>query len=131
MNGDKILLDGLLVLAVDDNLDNLELIKTAFECYGAEVVGVASATEALEIIAQLKPDIILIDLVMPREDGYDLIRQIRSLEAEQGGQIPAIAVTAAADDNAPALSIKAGFQAYVSLPFDLAELVTSVINLIK
>lgn len=77
----------------------------------------------------LTPDILLIDIAMPGEDGYSLLGKVRNIEAEEGGQIPAIALTASADENRPALAIKAGFQNYLTKPFDFAELVTAITHL--
>lgn len=129
MKADAVVLNGLRVLAVDDNADTRELLTFVLEEYGIEVLTAASATEALEIIAQLKPDSLLIDIAMPGEDGYSLIGKVRNLEAEEGGQIPAIALTASVDENGPALAIKAGFQNFITKPFDEVELVTAIANL--
>lgn len=126
MKADAAVLNGLRVLAVDDNADARELLTFLLEEYGIEVLTAASATEALEIITQLKPDILLIDIAMPGEDGYSLICKVRNLEAEEGGQIPAIALTASADENGSALAIKAGFQNFITKPFDEVELVTAI-----
>jgi CheY-like chemotaxis protein len=129
MSGDEVVLNCLRVLVVDDDADTQDLIAFVLEEYGTEVIRAASAIEALKIIAQFQPELLLIDIAMPGLDGYTLLRQIRTLEAESKGRIPAIAITASATENAPALTIEAGFQFYLPQPFDLAELVTAVAQL--
>jgi hypothetical protein len=131
MNANAVELNGLRVLAVDDDVDTLDIVTILFEEYGVEVIRATSAKEALELITQLKPDILLADIAMPGEDGYSLIRKVRTLEIEQGGQIPAIALTASADDNGAVCSIQAGFQNHVAKPFDFVELVATVASLAK
>ncbi len=122
-------LDGLRVLVVDDNIDNLELVSVVLEQYGTEVRTAASAAEAIEAIAQFLPDILISDIAMPDVDGYSLIRQIRNLEAEQGGFLPAIALTAHAKEEDRFLSLEAGFQRHLPKPLDPFELVAVVAQL--
>ncbi len=113
----------LRVLVVDDNTDSLLLTAFILEEYGAEVVTAASAGEALKIYLEAKPDLLICDIAMPGEDGYSLIRKIRLLEPEQGGQIPAIALTASARDEDRSLSMEAGFQVHLAKPIEPVELV--------
>ena len=124
-------LKSLRVLVVDDNIDCLLLTAFILEEYGTEVVTAASAAEALKIFLEAKPDILISDITMPGEDGYSLIRKIRLLEPEQGGQIPAIALTASAREEDRRLSIEAGFQVHLAKPIELAELVGIVAALAK
>lgn len=122
------LLDGLQVLVVDDEADARELIATILEEYGAEVMAVASAKEALSVF-ELQPDILLSDIGMPGEDGYMLIRQVRALEAKRGGQIPAIALTAYSREQDRTKALLAGFQQHVSKPVSPDELAAVVASL--
>lgn len=85
-------LAGLRVLVVDDEVDARDLLTTVLEQYGAEVTAVATASEALEALKQLKPNVLVSDIGMPDEDDYTLIRQVRVLGAEQGGRVPAVAL---------------------------------------
>lgn len=121
-------LDGLRVLAVDDNADNLELIKFVLEEHNAQVTLAASANAALEAITHTKPNILISDIGMPDEDGYSLIRKIRNL-TQQGKQIPAIALTAHASEEARILALNAGFSSHLAKPFDPDELIAVVSTL--
>ena len=124
-------LDGIRVLAVDDDRDTLELLEFLLSDYGANVITVTSANEAWERLPQLEPDILIIDIAMPEKDGYWLIRQLRNLESNKGGIIPAIALTASGFENESVRAIEAGFQILLRKPFDLVELVTAVVQLTK
>ncbi|MBD2096908.1 response regulator [Trichocoleus sp. FACHB-591] len=121
-------LSGLQVLVVDDEVDARRLVTAVLEQCGASVTSVASASEALEAIERLQPHVLLSDIGMPHEDGYALIRKVRELALEQGGTIPAIALTAYArlEDRIQALS--AGFQMHIPKPIEPAELVAAVVN---
>ncbi len=127
MNEDEVVLNGLRVLVVDDNADNRDFIEFLLQEYGAKVVAAASAVEALEIFALVKPAILITDISMPDKDGFWLISQIRSLEASLGGTIPAIAFTGT---NIEAVT-EAGFQVYLRKPVDPIELVLAVARLAK
>ncbi|MGH7278443.1 MAG: ATP-binding response regulator [Candidatus Rokuibacteriota bacterium] len=87
-------LEGVHVVVVDDNADTLALASTMLEACGARVTTALSAQEALEIIARTSPDVLVSDIGMPDQDGYDLIRQLRARPADLGGAIPALALTA-------------------------------------
>jgi PAS domain S-box-containing protein len=130
-------LDGLRVLVVDDAADTLELIKFILEQCKAQVTTTTSAGEALEAITQSgryaiaksKPDILISDIGMPEEDGYCLIARVRSLEAEQGTPLPAIALTAFATEEERTRALNAGFQMHVAKPVEPEELVAAVASL--
>ena len=123
-------LQGLHVLAVDDQVDTLELLKAILEDYGARVTTVASSAEALDAIARSRFDILLSDISMPQEDGYTLIRKVRTLEAEQGSQqIPAAAITANAREEDRTQALSAGFQLHLPKPINPEELVAVVARL--
>jgi PAS domain S-box-containing protein len=122
-------LQGLRVLAVDDEADTREMIRAVLEHCKMEVITAASASEALEAIVQLRPDVLLSDLGMPGEDGYSLIAKVRALPAERGGQIPAAALTAYVRGEDRVKVLRSGFQLHVSKPLEPNELVAVVANL--
>jgi len=123
-------LQGVRVLIVDDEVDTRKLLVFILEEYGASVRAVASAGEALEAFALKQPDILLSDIGMPETDGYSLIRTIRSLPPEQGGQIPAIALTAYAGETDHQQILKAGFQRHVTKPVEPAQLAAVIADLV-
>ncbi|MDT5293223.1 MAG: hypothetical protein QOJ76_103 [Acidobacteriota bacterium] len=122
-------LQGLRVLVVDDEADTREMMRAVLEHCKIEVFTAESASEALEAIAQFRPDVLISDLGLPEDDGYALIAKVRALPAEHGGQMPAAALTAyvRAEDRMKVL--RSGFQLHVPKPFEPAELVTVVANL--
>ena len=124
-------LAGLQILAVDDEVDTRELFEFVLESYGAEVQAMASAREALSTLRENpdRYDVLICDIGMPEEDGYWLIRQVRSLGATAGGQIPAIALTAYASQTERKLAIEAGFQMHAAKPIEPAPLALLVAQL--
>ena len=128
-NNSNVLLDGLRVLVVDDDADACELLTFILEQHGAEVEVAASAAEALEALARVEPHILVSDLGMPKEDGYSLIRKVRALPSEQGGRIPAIALTAYAKEEDRRRALLSGFQTHIPKPVEPEELVVVVANL--
>jgi signal transduction histidine kinase/ActR/RegA family two-component response regulator len=123
-------LAGLNVLVVDDEEDARTLIVTVLDQCGARNTSVASASEALVRVQQDLPDVMISDIGMPNIDGYDLIRLIRKLDPERGGQIPAIAVTAYARIVDRNEAIEAGFDAYISKPVDPSALVNIIMQIL-
>ncbi|MDT4897141.1 MAG: hypothetical protein QOH25_2218 [Acidobacteriota bacterium] len=122
-------LAGLRVLVVDDEADARDLLAMVLKSCGAQVTTAATAGEALGVVKRLKPDILISDIEMPGEDGYSLIGKIRALQPEDGGQTPAIALTAHAriEDRLRALSV--GYQMHVAKPVEPAELVVVLASL--
>lgn len=123
-------LDGLRVLVVDDEADIREFLTIVLEAQGIGVRAVASAAAALEELERFRPDVLLSDLRMPDEDGYQLIRRIRALEAEQGGHLPAAAITAYLDEDREK-SLQAGFEAHLHKlvqPSEWIEMVAQLAN---
>ncbi len=116
-------LDGMKILVVDDEADTRDLLKQGLEYRGAKVKAVASAAEALDSLVTFVPDILISDIGMPDVDGYDLIRKIRGLPANQGRKIPAIALTAYTRVEDRLQSLRAGYDMHVPKPVELAELV--------
>jgi signal transduction histidine kinase len=122
-------LQDVRVLVVDDEADSREFLIFLLEEAGAIVTAVTSAKAALEVLASFKPNVLVSDIGMPREDGYRLIRQVRSLPINQGGNVPAIAVTAYAGAKNRDDAIAAGFQVHLAKPIQPADLVTAIANL--
>lgn len=122
-------LDGLKILIVDDEADMRELVFMVLQQYGAEVRVAASATEALHTLTHTIPDVLISDIGMPNMDGYMLMREVRSLPPHQGGNLPAIALTAYAGESDHKQAIAAGFQMHLPKPVDPEELVRAIINL--
>ncbi|MEH2441663.1 PAS domain-containing hybrid sensor histidine kinase/response regulator [Nostoc sp.] len=122
-------LSGIHILVVDDEMDSREFITFVLEEDGAIVTAVASGTDALQAIAQSIPNIIISDIGMPEMDGYMLMRQIRALGLEQGGKIPAIALTAYAAELDRQQAIAAGFQRHITKPIDPEVLVAIVVEM--
>jgi signal transduction histidine kinase/CheY-like chemotaxis protein len=119
-------LDGLQVLVVEDNADGREVMTMMLEEAGARATAVGSVKQALETLESRPPDVLVSDIGLPDEDGYALIRRIRSREAERGGFLPAVAMTGyvRAEDRARVLA--AGFQVHVPKPINPAELTAAV-----
>ncbi|BAY64912.1 two-component hybrid sensor and regulator [Calothrix brevissima NIES-22] len=121
---------GTRVLVVDDEDDSRDFIATVLQQAQAEVQAAPSVQEALEIIQQWKPDVIVSDIGMPIEDGYSFIRKVRSLPPEQGGDIPAAALTAYARAEDRMRAIQEGYQLHLPKPIEPAELATVVASLV-
>ncbi|MDQ1591347.1 MAG: hypothetical protein QOG71_1974 [Pyrinomonadaceae bacterium] len=123
-------LEGLHVLIVDDEPDTRRLLRTVLERCGTKVTTAASAVEALASFTQSKPDIIISDIGMPGEDGYELIGKLRAAEAGSGGgRTPAIALTAYARVEDRVRALNAGFQVHVPKPIEPVELLAVVASL--
>jgi CheY-like chemotaxis protein len=122
---------GVRVLVVDDQADARDLVKLVLERCGAQVTLAASASEALAIVGGERPDLVLSDLEMPEESGYDLLRQLRALPAERGGRTPAVALTAYASAHDRMKVLRAGFQTHVPKPVEPAELATVVASVAR
>jgi CheY-like chemotaxis protein/anti-sigma regulatory factor (Ser/Thr protein kinase) len=122
-------LEGLHVLVVDDEADTRTLLKAVLEQCGASVTTVASAREALSALKERRPDVLISDLGMPEEDGYSLIKKVRALAAEEGGQTPSAALTAYARVEDRMKVLRAGFQIHIPKPVEPAELIAVVANL--
>jgi signal transduction histidine kinase len=122
-------LSRLRVLVVDDDADSREVVREVLEQAGAVVAVAGSTSEALRAIAERPPDVLLSDLGMPGEDGYQLMRRVRALDPVAGGSVPAAALTAYTQAENRRAAQEAGFQGYLSKPIDPAELTAAVARL--
>ncbi|HKO42970.1 MAG TPA: CHASE domain-containing protein [Pyrinomonadaceae bacterium] len=117
-------LAGLHVLMVDDDEDTLELLSAALRQRSADVTAVSSASAALEAIQNSRPDVLISDIAMPGEDGYQLIKKVIELKLEP--ELPAIAITAYAKEEDRQSALEAGFHRYLSKPVELREFISAV-----
>ncbi len=122
---------GVKVLIVDDDADARELLRSILAHHGASARTADSVKEALSQFANRIPDVLLSDIGMPGEDGYELIRRVRDLKREEGGHVPAVALTAFARSDDRRRVISAGFHMHLAKPVEPAELVTVVASLAK
>jgi PAS domain S-box-containing protein len=123
-------LDGLKVLVVDDELDAREFITVVLESHGIQVTAVGSVTDALEVLKQFQPDVLISDLRMPVRDGYSLIHQLRELETQSGWHLPAAAITAYLEEDREK-ALTAGFEAHwhkLAQPSELIEMIAQLAN---
>ncbi len=119
------------VLVVDDEPDARALVKRLLENCEAVVTTAASASEALEALRRAKPDVVISDIGMPGEDGYALIRMVRALPPDEGGDVPAVALTAYARSEDRTRALLSGFQSHVAKPVEPTELVATVASLAR
>ena len=111
-------LNGLRVLVVEDNADTRDLLTVLLQNHGAEVRATASAQEALASFRLDRPDVLVCDIGLPLEDGYSLLRQIRSLKVEEGGSVPALALSAYTRFEDRQQALAAGFQMHLPKPIN-------------
>ena len=119
-------LAGVRVLLVEDNADTLGLLATILERRGARVIAADSARAALAAFERERPDVLVADIGMPGDDGYELLRRVRELEAGRGRRIPAAAVTAYVDDADRERALSAGFDIHLAKPVEPEDLVRAV-----
>ncbi len=124
-------LTGVSVLVVDDEPDARTLIARILERAGAEVRTAGSAAEALAALECTVPDVLVSDIGMPGTDGYTLIRAVRLLSRDKGGNVPALALTAYTRSEDRIKAVSAGFQTHLAKPADALELLTLVDSLAR
>jgi CheY-like chemotaxis protein len=122
---------GSRILVVEDDDTTRELLTVLLEMHGAVVTATSSVDEALQAFGKEIPDVLLSDIGMPERNGYDLIRHIRALPREQGGDVPAAALTAYFSETDRREGLSAGFQIYLGKPFDLAHLCSTLKRLMR
>jgi CheY-like chemotaxis protein len=123
-------LNGMRILIVEDEKDTLDFISRFLVSYGAEVIGAASASEAIALISTAGANVLISDIGLPDVDGYELLQRIRRLDASAGG-IPAIALTAYARAEDRMLAFRAGYQAHLAKPVEPAQLVATIVDLAR
>jgi len=106
------------------------MLRVALEQGGADVTTAASAREAINVLLSWKPNVLLCDIGMPEEDGYSLIEKVRKLEAAQGGNTPAIALTGYARAEERMRALAAGYQMFVPKPVEADELASIIASLV-
>lgn len=126
--GESSMLQGLKVLVVDDDHDSCDLMALVLESHAAKVEIAFSVPQALEVLDQFKPDVLVSDIAMPGEDGYSLIGKIRRLNRKA---IPAVAVTAVIEEGGGRDAIVAGFDRCLPKPIDLDNFVIVIKNLVQ
>ncbi|MBW4487186.1 MAG: response regulator [Trichocoleus desertorum ATA4-8-CV12] len=119
----------LQVLVVDNDPDSRHLLTALFAIYGIRTIAAASACEALAILQDIKPDLLISELALPGQDGYSLMPQVKALESRHQAHIPAIALTGyhRKDDRDHALAV--GFRKLLAKPVDIDELIATVADL--
>lgn len=122
-------LHGLSILIVEDEQSSLDVFTELLNSAGAKTISVTSAAEALKALDKYRPDILISDIAMPGEDGFSLIQTIRARGTKQGGQIPAVALTAYASKEDIKRALLAGFNAHMVKPFNAVDLIVCVADL--
>jgi len=124
-------LRGVHVLVVEDDDDSRDATTAILEGCGARATAVASVAEALSAVAREAPDVIVADIAMPVEDGFEMIAALRRLSADDGGLVPAIAFSSVIDPTLRDLALRSGFQDFVSKPIDVPLLLGRVAALMQ
>lgn len=122
-------LNGVHVLLVEDHEVVREVIGRLLAEYGAAVTATGAVGEAMEAFGRERPDVVLSDIEMPGEDGYALIRKLRALPADRGGETPAAGLTGLSTVEDRARVLQAGFQYHLAKPVDARTLVSVVASL--
>lgn len=115
-------LSGIHVLLVDDDRDARDALTDVLSSLGVRATAACSAADARLILKYVRPDVIVSDLCMPDENGFQFISGIRKEEVALGGHIPAVAISAYLTANDREVAFRAGFDAFVQKPFELDEL---------
>ena len=136
-------LDGVHVLLVEDDDDSRNLLTMMLKRQGAEVTVAKSAAQAFKVLTHStrpedptgapvrRPDVVVSDIGMPEEDGYELIQKMRALSENEGGLIPAIAVTGYATRKDRERALEAGYQVHMAKPIEQTELLTAIASLVQ
>jgi PAS domain S-box-containing protein len=122
-------LEGLRVLLVEDDDDSRRLLAMMLKRYGAEVTSTSSSPEALNSFGETSPHVVISDIGIPEEDGYQLISKLRALPVDRGGLTPAIALTGYATNRDRERALAAGYQLHIAKPVEPADLVAAIVSL--
>lgn len=124
-------LRGVRVLVVDDEEDARQLVKAILDECGCSVTLAGSAAEAMQLLQKEVPDLLISDIGMPQQDGYDLIRQVRALPAASAAKLPAAALTAYARAEDRRRVLDAGYSLHIPKPVEPSELIAVVLSLTR
>ena len=119
-------LDGVQVLAIDDNLDALEVLTSVLSDAGATVHMAMSGLEGLGRFQESAPDIVICDLAMPGLDGFEVLKQIKALDAASGRATPVLAITAFTSVEYRDRCLAAGFSGHLPKPYNAAAMIKAV-----
>jgi CheY-like chemotaxis protein len=122
-------LEDLRILVVDDDRDSRAFLVTLLEEHAAQVLSAGSTAQALDLFRHHRVDVLVSDIAMPGEDGYDLIHRVRELPASAGGLTPAVALTAYVRPEDQNAALAAGYQRHIKKPVDVSELIAVVAEL--
>ena len=125
------MLERVRVLCVDDELDIRELLGLLLGGHGAQVVVVETAEQAMQLLRSFRPHVLTSDIGLPLEDGYSFIRRVRALEPSEGGNVPAVALTAYACAEDQRRAMNEGFQVHLAKPVDCDKLVSVITSLVR
>jgi PAS domain S-box-containing protein len=125
------ILDGARILVVDDDADARLLLATILENGGADVAAAGSVSEAMKVLNDFRPQILISDIAMPGEDGYSLLARVRAHERAELREIAAVALTAYAGEDQRRRALEAGFQLHISKPFRPESLLEAVEEILK
>ena len=126
----RVPLDAVRLLVVEDEADTLEFLKRLLTTHGATVLTAATAREALSIVQDQAPDVLISDIGLPEMDGYDLIQRVRR-GPSPGRDIPAIALTAYARTEDRTRALRAGYQAHIAKPVEPNELLAMIASFVE
>jgi CheY-like chemotaxis protein len=124
-------LRGMRLLVVDDDADNREMLAMTLEQCGARVATAGSAAEAMRILEEERPQVLISDIGLPDEDGFSLMRKIRALPTSRGGDIPAIALTGHGAEDDRAQTRGAGFNAHLTKPVAPEEMLEAILRILQ
>ena len=119
-------LDGVRVLVVDDDPDSRSFLSALLEKQGATVGDGRIDRRGARCLQAARPDVLVSDIAMPRQDGYDLIRIVRALPARDGGRTPAVALTAYVRAEDADAALAAGYQRHLRKPVVISDLIVAV-----
>lgn len=127
-------LEGVRILIIEDDSDSREVLQLFLEQNGASVISSPNAKTGFSTLSEMRgqlPNLIVSDLAMPEEDGYSLMTRIRELVPAEGGQVPSIALSAFATNESMDRAFKAGFNKYLTKPFEPDTLVNEIADLLS
>ena len=123
-------LSKLTILIVEDHDDARAFLGLFLERLGATVVAARNAFEGIEAVKNSRPNLVLSDISMPHRDGFDLLRDIRALGPDAGGDVPVVALTALVSRADRVRLLSAGFQACLPKPFTVNDLVETILTVL-